>query len=351
MNTPPAMVKGREARALVPVTLTIAAGRKHTAETILKAWSEGKTDNTLRSYQHDLADFAMFLSRGLAISPPLDVPTALDRFFRQAAPSAHEIVLAFRGYLASTRMAPASINRHLAALRSLSKLGRMLGICTWALEVPGLPAEQRRKTVGPQPETVRELLAATSGDTEGETRDYAIVLTFYCMGLRVSELCGLNLEETDLQRGTTWIKGKGRRERELVPVPRAVIDGLRRYLAHRGTRPGPLFRTRGEKGKRRDGRLETRSVGKIVRKLGAKIGLHLWCHALRHSSISAAIDAAGKAGIGLERVKSHSRHKTIQTLLVYHDEHDRTQTQRTLGELVAATLDAERKSDDENRGR
>jgi site-specific recombinase XerC len=38
-----------------------------------------------------------------------------------------------------------------------------------------------------------------------------------CLGLRVSELCGLNLEDTDLERGNTWIKGKGRRERELVP--------------------------------------------------------------------------------------------------------------------------------------
>ena len=47
------------------------------------------------------------------------------------------------------------------------------------------------------------MLAATAADTEGESRDYAIVLTFFCMGLRVSELCGLNLETTDLARGTT----------------------------------------------------------------------------------------------------------------------------------------------------
>jgi site-specific recombinase XerC len=35
----------------------------------------------------------------------------------------------------------------------------------------------------------------------------------------VSELCGLNLQDTDLERGSTWILGKGRRERELVPLP------------------------------------------------------------------------------------------------------------------------------------
>ena len=36
-----------------------------------------------------------------------------------------------------------------------------------------------------------------------ETRDRAIVLTIYCLGLRVSELCALTLQETDLARGTT----------------------------------------------------------------------------------------------------------------------------------------------------
>jgi site-specific recombinase XerC len=53
-------------------------------------------------------------------------------------------------------------------------------------------AEKRRQTAGPTLEDVRRLLAATNGDTEAETRDYAIVLTFYCLWLRVSELCGLN---------------------------------------------------------------------------------------------------------------------------------------------------------------
>jgi hypothetical protein len=68
-----------------------------------------------------------------------------------------------------------------------------------------------------------------------------IVLTFFCVGLRLSELCGLNLQDTDLARGNTWIKGKGRRERELVPLP--VLDAIRRYLRHRAARsPGRCVR-------------------------------------------------------------------------------------------------------------
>jgi integrase len=65
----------------------------------------------------------------------------------------------------------------------------------------------------------------------------------------VSELVGLNLQDIDLNRGTTWIKRKGRRGRELVPLPAPVVAAIRRYLKHRGTNAGPLFQTRGQRGK------------------------------------------------------------------------------------------------------
>lgn len=332
------LVKGREARASLPAPLTVAAGRQHTAETILRAWFEGKADHTIRSYRHDLEDFSLYFSRALALTPPMRLEEALSRLFKQSSPSAHEIVLGFRGWMMAAHLSAASINRHLATLRSVSKLGRMLGMMTWYLEVPGVKAEKRRQTMGPTVADVRRLLEATSGDTEAETRDYAIVLTFYCLGLRVSELCGLTLEETDLARGSTWIKGKGRREKELVPLPAAVVDSIRRYLTHRGSQPGPLFQTRGQRGKSKDGRLETRSVLRIVRELGQRVGLHVWCHALRHSSITQAAELGQKAGLGLDKIRAFSRHRTIATLMIYVDEHDRQQTQRTLGDLVAATI-------------
>lgn len=332
------LVKGRQARAQLPAVLTVASDRAHTAETILRAWREGKADHTIRSYQHDLEDFALFLSRALAISPPMGVNDALAQLFRQSSPSAHEIVLAFRHHLAAAHLAPASINRHLATLRSVTKLGRMLGMMTWYLEVPGVKAERRRDVRGPSTEDVRQLLAATQGDTEADTRNAAIVVTFYCLGLRVAELCGLNLEDTDLDHGNTWIKGKGRRERELVPLPAAVVTAIRRYLTHRGTTAGPLFQTRGNRGKHRDGRLETRSVLRIVRELGQGIGLHVRCHGLRHTSITTAIEKGQRAGLGLDQIRAFSRHRTMATMLIYRDERDRATTQRTLTDIVASTL-------------
>ena len=73
--------------------------------------------------------------------------------------------------MASAHLSAASINRHLATLRSVTKLGRMLGMMSWYLEVPGVKAERRRDVRGSSVDDVKRLLAATSGDSEAETRD------------------------------------------------------------------------------------------------------------------------------------------------------------------------------------
>jgi integrase len=349
--TTAALVKGREARAALPAPLTLAAGQSHTAETILRAWFDGKADHTIRSYRHDLEDFALYLSRALGISSVLKATDALTRLFGLSAPAAHETVLGFRTWMQSAHLSPGTINRHLATLRSLSKLARMLGFVEggWFLEVPNVKAEKRRDTRGPTIDEVRRMLEATSGSSEAETRDAAMILLLYCCGLRVSELCALNYEDLDLDHRTAWIKGKGRREKSLIPLPAAVVAAIRRYLPHRGTvnqgpqqgRPlnGALFVTRkGRPATAGDHRLQTRSVLRIVRTLGQRIGIHVWCHGLRHASITAAIEEGQRAGIGLEQVRAFSRHQALATMLLYRDERDREQVQKRLTDLVADTL-------------
>jgi integrase len=108
----------------------------------------------------------------------------------------------------------------------------------------------------------------------------------------------------------------------------------------RGAAAGPLFQTRGQRGKNRNGALETRSVFRIVRELGQKVGLHVWCTSLRHTSITQAAELGQRAGLGLDKIRAHSRHRSIATLLLYVDERDRQRTQTTLADLVASTLTA-----------
>lgn len=77
-----------------------------------------------------------------------------------------------------------------------------------------------------------------------------------------------------------------------------------------------------------------------MRVLGQKVGLHIWCHSLRHTSITQAAELGQKAGLGLDKIRAHSRHRSIATLMLYVDEHDRQQTQKTLADLVAGSLTA-----------
>lgn len=321
--------------------LVLAGGRQHTSESILEAWRAGKSPNTMRSYEHDLEAFARFLSHAMGITPSLAIEVALDRLFREDSASAHRVVLGFRASLMAANLAPASINRALATLRSVSKLARMLGVVHggWHLEVPGVKAERRRDTRGPVVEDIRKMLVATAGETERETRDYAIIVTLFCLGLRVSELCGLTLEETDLARGTVLIRGKGRREKELVPLPAVVVDALRRYLVHRGTKRGPLFLSRS---RRRGGsrHLNSRSVLRLVSELGRRVGVRVWCHGLRHTAVTEAIIRGQHVGMGLDQIRTFSRHRTLQTMLVYRDAREQMSVHRQLVDVVAGTLTA-----------
>jgi integrase len=57
-----------------------------------------------------------------------------------------------------------------------------------------------------------------------------------------------------------------------------------------------LFQSRGQRGKHLDGRLEVRSVLRIVREIGRRAGLHVWCHGLRHTAITMAIEKGQQGG-------------------------------------------------------
>lgn len=337
---------------VTPSGALLSPTRWATAESILDAWRAGKSPHTMRSYHQDLATFARFLSeRDGSI---LTVEGGLERLFRMDSAGAHAVVLSFRASLLEANLAPASINRALATLRSVSKLARMLGMVSggWYLEVPGVKAERRRDTRGPATDEIKRMIAATAGDTETQTRDAAIVTTLYCLGLRVSELCGMRLEETDLARGTAWIRGKARRERELVPLPPTVVDALRRYLRHRGAATrGPLFARRprlrrqaglfDEPASSAHASLHPRSVLRLVTELGERVGVRVWCHALRHTAITEAIIRGQQAGLGLDQIRAFSRHRSLATMLVYRDERDREGVQRQLAQVVAGTLASE----------
>jgi len=116
-------------------------------------------------------------------------------------------------------------------------------------------------------------------------RDRLMLELLYGCGIRNSELTGINLEDIRLSAEAILIRGKGKKER-YVPFGDAVKTALAAYLPERqkvlGTsdkHPAALLINR------RGGRLTTRSVGRIIKKIAVAKGLSpdVHPHTLRHA--------------------------------------------------------------------
>jgi site-specific recombinase XerD len=138
--------------------------------------------------------------------------------------------------------------------------------------------------------------------------DAALITLLGLLGLRVSEACHVNIEDMGNERGhrTLHVVGKGNKP-ALIPLPVPVARALDAAAGDRTT--GPLIRTR--TGRRMDRNAATRIVKRLARQAG--IGHKVGCHALRHSYITAALDA----GVPLRDVQIAARHADPRTTTRY----------------------------------
>jgi integrase len=138
--------------------------------------------------------------------------------------------------------------------------------------------------------------------------DHALACLLGLLGLRVSEACGVDIENLGIERGhrTVFIIGKGNKP-ALIPLPPRVA---RAVDAARGDRlEGPLLLSRA--GHRLDRHAATRTVRRVAKRAG--ITKRISPHSLRHSFITAALDA----GVPLRDVQIAARHADPQTTTRY----------------------------------
>ena len=143
-------------------------------------------------------------------------------------------------------------------------------------------------------------------------RDRAIVEVLYAGAVRVSELCGLKLEDVKLDLGYMLVRGKGDKER-IVPLGRSAQETLTIYL--REARPILL----GEKRMPevfidvRGTGLTRQRVWQIVRRSGAEFGHPASPHMMRHSAATHMVEN----GADLRTVQTILGHADIATTQVY----------------------------------
>src|SRR5262249_16268319 len=157
-------------------------------------------------YQQALADFASFVGAA-------DSQQAAGLLLSGGHGEANHLALAYRAHMVERELAANTINNRLAALRSLVKLARTLGLIGWTIDVGRVKAKPYRDTAGCGADGYRRLLAHLDGRGDPKSvRDRAIVRLLFERALRRSEVASLDLIHLDLDAGTISILGKGSTE-------------------------------------------------------------------------------------------------------------------------------------------
>jgi integrase/recombinase XerC len=280
-------------------------------QSLLAAFLSGRKATTLRAYRQDLAAFAAFLGAPYA-------EDAAKQLLARGPGPANSLALAFRSHMLDAGLSPATVNRRLAALRSLVKLARTVGMVHWHLDVEGVRDEPLRDSRGPGTDAMRELLARLSRRGGAKAaRDAALVRLLFDLGLRRAEAVALDLADLDPAVSAVMVLGKGRRIKERLTLPGPTRKAVAAWLDYRGRRPGPLF-VRLDPGRPGQDlrRLSGAAVYEVVRRLGEEAGLRVRPHGLRHSAITEALELTGG---DVRAVQRFSRHRDVRVVQRYDD--------------------------------
>jgi integrase/recombinase XerC len=290
----------------------------------MDAFLAGRNDRTLRAYRHDLEDFRVFVGT-------TDFPAAAKLLLSGGHGPANGVAFAYRAHMQTRGLSSATINRHLASLRSLVQFAWTLGIVPWTLAVGNVKAETYRDTRGPGRNAFRSMVQALTVRTDPKAlRDLALLRLLYDLGLRRAEATGIDLAQLDLIGARVSVRRKGKTDRVWLTLPGPTAKAIRAWLSVRGKAPGALFTGfRGGKGKR----LAGSGLYRMVRGLGRDVGVKVRPHGIRHSAITEAVKAAQANGMSLEEVLDFSGHADVRTLMIYRDRENNVQGE--LASLVA----------------
>lgn len=261
--------------------------------------------HTVRAYLGDLDSFIEHLGRnGVADIAEVNLPL-------------------IRSWLATQQVrggARTTLSRRAVSVRLFTK---------WATKRGYMPADVGATLATPKPHrtlpgvltqgdaaTAMDSMATRAAelDTPTSIRDVAIVELLYATGARVSEVCGLDLEDLDFHRNTIRVLGKGNKER-MIPMGAPAVKALNTYINDARTvlandkSARALFL--GARGKR----IDQRAVRTIVYEaLSALEGVErMGPHALRHSAATHLLEG----GADLRTVQEILGHSSLATTQIY----------------------------------
>ncbi|HYI96963.1 MAG TPA: site-specific tyrosine recombinase XerD [Bryobacteraceae bacterium] len=272
---------------------------------VVAAWSDsflnfcrvekGLTPNSIAAYRQDLRRFTEFCLQRDCLDPA----------------TLHAYVDSLRAAELSSR----SIARHITTLRNLySFLIREGKISTDPTATMVLPRQWKTLPKFLSLEQVDALLGAPDASKPKGIRDRAMLQLLYATGLRVSELCTVELNGVILDPGVVRVVGKGRKER-IVPIGRCAVQAIELYLKSVRSNLGAarenkyLFLTN------RGGAMTRQGFWKLLKNYGKQVGLwhNLTPHVLRHSFATHLLER----GADLRSLQTMLGHADISTTEIY----------------------------------
>jgi integrase/recombinase XerD len=214
--------------------------------------------------------------------------------------------------LASEKLSPNSVNRLISAMRGFYKY------LMFDRHITKNPAEdlQSQQTTAYLPKFLNQdemgqMLTIPDVTTEIGIRDRAILELMYACGLRVSEVCGLNFSDIELDAGILTCKGKGNKTRK-VPIGKSAVEWLKSYLPIRrkkeNTEINNLFVSKNGKP------ISRQDVFYLVKEAGEKIGRDdVSPHTLRHTFATHLVQNSAD----IRSVQQMLGHADISTTQIY----------------------------------
>ena len=256
---------------------------------------KGLAKNSLHSYSFDLERLISHFPQ-----PSLATPQELAAYVES---------------LFSAGLSARSIGRHITTLRNFyAFLSREGAISSDPTEFLTLPRQWTTLPKYLNIEEINRLLEAPPVDKPTGQRDRAMLELLYAAGLRVTELCRLEISAVERELGVLRVTGKGNKQR-IVPfgvpagqaIDRYVGDGRPRLLKGRASRF--LFVTA------RGSAMTRQGFWKLIRGYGKQAGIFrdLTPHVVRHSFATHLVEG----GADLRSVQVMLGHADISTTQVY----------------------------------
>lgn len=267
------------------------------------------SEHTLRAYQRELKNFTGFVAQRVGCSAK---PAQVE----------HTLIREYLGTLYANGLAKSSVARALASIRSwfrwLARHGYVELNPARLVATPKLPKHLPRV---PGMEQMHQLLdglqpGGPSEDATWPERDAVIFELLYGCGIRNAELVGLNLADVEWANECLLVRGKGRKQR-YVPLGDAAAVAIRTYLPMRAQKlataekhSDALILNAKLKG---NGRLTTRSVGRIVKRIALHRGLpaDVHPHTLRHAFGTHMLEEGADLR-AIQEMLGHARLSTTQ---------------------------------------